>query len=305
MLKSFTFVNYIGDEITLDMCHPNESGLAIRKVGGLGPVKADVNYSEIATMDGASFNSARAGVRNITLDLVLLEKPDIETTRQLLYKHFPIKRPVKIFITTSNREVETVGYVESNEPDIFSSMESAFISIVCPNSYFKKSSRLDNGGESITSFSSIEGGFEFVFSDNNTPSLKFGRLNDFAKKNIFNDGDNPTGFEIIINATGPADGVSVYNMMTNEQFVIDSSKIQSITGTGITSGDEIRISTIIGEKKVVLLREGNEYNILNAIGKNSTWLELQKGDNLIAYQATSGAENVKARIVFSTFYEGV
>ena len=84
-------------------------------------------------MDGSIFASARATERNIVLTLILLPIPSIESVRQKTYSFFPIKKAVTLLVETDNRLVETTGYVESNEPNIFSQQESTQISIICPD----------------------------------------------------------------------------------------------------------------------------------------------------------------------------
>lgn len=141
MIKSVTIVNYMNEKIVIDIFNPSTSGLQIRKIDGLGPVKANITTTPIVTSDGDIYNSARADKRNIVLELGFqmerdLDLPSIEHVRQMTYKYFPLKSQVKINIKTDNRDLYTYGYVESNEPNIFSDDETAQISLICPNSYF-------------------------------------------------------------------------------------------------------------------------------------------------------------------------
>ena len=130
MIRSFTITNYLGDSIFLDIRRPEKSGFLIKSVTGLGPSKANINTTEIATNDGSYYNSARIAQRNIVFNLVFMmteSGDDIETVRQKTYRYFPLKKEVMIAIETDNRVLTTVGYTESNEPDIFSSSEGAQI----------------------------------------------------------------------------------------------------------------------------------------------------------------------------------
>lgn len=72
MIKSVTITNYLGEKIRLDLTDPEKSGFVIKEIGGLGPVKADINTTDIATTDGALFNSSRATAREITMKLKFL-----------------------------------------------------------------------------------------------------------------------------------------------------------------------------------------------------------------------------------------
>ena len=136
MIKSVKVTNYLDESKTFVLMDPEESGFLIEEITGLGPANATINTTEMASIDGSIFNSSRVGMRNIVLTLRLLFKPTVEDVRQESYKYFPIKKQVKLTIETDNRICESYGYVESNEPDIFSKDESTQISIICPDPYF-------------------------------------------------------------------------------------------------------------------------------------------------------------------------
>lgn len=142
MLKSLTVKNYLNESLTLELDRPESSGFIIESITGIGAEKADINITEIATRDGGLFNSARKGARNIVINLKFQEIkdfPSIEEVRHRSYKYFPIKRKVNLTFLTDTREVEIEGYVESNEPDIFSKDEGCQISILCPFPWFSAS----------------------------------------------------------------------------------------------------------------------------------------------------------------------
>ena len=132
MIQSITVTNYLGEQLKLELTRPELSGFIVMSVTGLGPVKANINTTETATNDGSQFNSARTDSRNIVISLRYLPNPTIEDTRQLSYKFFPVKKKLTLLIETDNRSLEIDGYVESNEPDIFSQEEGADILMVKP-----------------------------------------------------------------------------------------------------------------------------------------------------------------------------
>lgn len=149
MIKSFIIKNYLNDALELVLTNPEESGIAVKSVTGLGPGKATVNIKEIASDDGGSFSGARTPVRNIVMDLIFLADPTIEDTRQKTYRYFPTKKPITFIVVTDNHTLEIEGIVESNEPDIFSNMEGCQISILCANPFFhtKKEQITTSSGE--------------------------------------------------------------------------------------------------------------------------------------------------------------
>ena len=307
MIHSFAITNYLGDRIKIDLRKPEVSGFLVKSVTGLGPVKATVNTMEVVTNDGSMFNSARLSQRNIVFQIVFVDTvygETIEDVRQKTYKYFPAKKNVEIVIETDNRYVRTSGYVESNEPDIFSSQEGTSISIICPDPFFYSAG---TDGNNIIDFHSIDSMFEFPFSNESLtePLLVFGNIQINTEGVVTYHGDAEIGVTIYIHAIGPASNISVYNKDTKEVMKIDTIKLQKLTGKGIVESDDIVITTSKGDKSITLIREGVSYNILNCLDKNTDWFTLVKGDNIFAFTADSGITNLQFRIENKVTYEGV
>lgn len=304
MIKSVTVTNYIGESIKLDLTNPEESGFLIKSITGLGAGSATINMTEVATNDGAYFNSARLSSRNIVLSLIFLWKPTIEDVRQLSYKYFPIKKKVTLLFETDNRLAEIEGYVETNEPNIFSNQEGSDISIICPNPFFYSGGP---DGTNVTIFSGVAPMFEFPFSNESLSQdlLEMGSINNRTSQVVLYTGDSDIGVTMVIYALGPAENITIYNTATRQSMRINTNKIEQITGSGIVAGDEITICTLKEQKSISLVREGVAYNILNCLEKNTEWLSLVKGENVFAYEADYGADNLQFRVENRTIYEGL
>lgn len=304
MIKSITVTNYLGDSIKLELGRPEQSGFLIKSISGLGPSKANINTTEVSTNDGSLFNSARLNQRNIVFEFIFVEsinRESIEDIRQKSYKYFPIKKNVDLLIETDNRIVKTTGYVESNEPNIFSSQEGAQISIICPDPYFYSTEK------TVTIFSGIEPLFEFPFENNSLTDnlIEFGGIIVNQEKTVFYKGDSEVGIVIYIHAIGEATNLTIYNALTREVLKIDTDRLEALTGSIIKAGDDIIISTIKGQKFIRLIRDGEYINILNCLGRNSDWFRLVKGDNVFAFTAETGDTNLQFRIENLIVYEGV
>lgn len=304
MIKSISVMNYLGESMTLELRFPEKSGFLVQEIEGLGPVKGDINTTSITSGDGSQFNSARVGERNIVLKLKFLEKPTIEDTRLLSYRYFPVKKYVLLVIETDRRSAMISGYVESNEPDIFSDSEGCQISIICPNPYF-----YSVGEDSLNTvvFSGVEPKFEFPFSNESLeePLIVFSEIVKNVSANLAYKGDVEIGITIKIHATGDASGVKIYNLDTREIFTIDTKRLEELTGHEIIALDDITICTVKGQKSITLLREGVETNILNCVTKDSKWFQISKGDNPFAYTAETGNENLQFKVEYQTLFEGV
>ena len=304
MIKSVTITNHLDESIKLDLFNPEESGFIIKSIEGLGPVKANINFKELATNDGAIDNSARLSSRNIVMSLQFMESPTIEETRLKSYKYFPIKRNIKFLIETDSRICETIGRVETNVPTIFSNAEGCQISILCSNPYFYSAGE---NGTNQTIFYGTEPLFEFPFSNDSLTEdvMEFGSIENRTEGMIYYDGDAEIGITIQIHAVGEAEGLVIYNTKTREIMRINDDKLKSLMGSGIQAGDEITITTSRGEKGIYMLRNGVTTNILNSLEKPIKWFQLSKGDNTFAYTASAGLTNLQFRIENKVIYEGV
>lgn len=304
MITAVTVTNYLGESKKFELAFPEKSGFAVQKIEGLGPSKANINVTEVSTNDGSLYNSARVNSRNVVLLLRFMPNPKIEDTRQESYKFFPIKKKVRLLIETDNRLCETDGYVENNEPDIFSKEETTQISIICPDPYFYSAGP---DGTNTTIFYGVEPLFEFAFSNESITGklIEFGTIKNETEQTVYYSGDAEIGIVITIHAIGDVSNITIYNIGTRETMRIDTNKLKQLTGSGMIAGDEIIISTVKGDKSITLLRNGIYTNILNCLDKDADWFQLAKGDNIFAYRAEEGMTNLQFRIENKTVYEGV
>lgn len=306
MIKTLTVINYLGDQLTINLANPFDVGMAITEITGLGPGSADIITTDNATMDGAVYNSSRLSYRNIVITLKLLgtesNGQSIEATRHKVYKYFPIKKPVWLIFESDKRSAMIQGYVESNEPEIFSNWETTQISIICPNPYFESLTG------SITNFSSVEPTFQFSTDLNEEPSFELGRQYLGEDMDIFYEGEVETGLTITMNFKGHVEPITIYNTVTNEKIVIDTNKIESIYGN-LQLGDRIVITTSRGSKKAIFTRENDSYNIINCLDKNVAWFQLRKGDNIFSYAVKDDEEgglyNLDMYFSNKILYEGL
>jgi len=292
----------MGESLLIDLRYPERTGLAIRGITGLTPPEANINMTDLATSDGAVYNSARVSTRNVVLYFAYLYAPTIEKVRQKTYKFFPLKKKVKLIIETDNKQVYVEGYVETNEAVIFSDKTGGQISIMCPFPYLRSKELYHTTLSGVTSI------FEVPFENASLTEdlLEFGVINDTigVGVNIPYSGDSSPGLNIRIKIMGTVTNLMFYNL-ASEFIKIDTSKLEALTGDVLISGDEIFISTVKGSKEVVLLRDGVRTNIMNTLDRGSTWIQLNRGDNLYSYTADTGATSVHIAVEYRKLYEGV
>lgn len=306
MLNAVTVTNHLGDSLTMELRNPEKSGFLITSITGIGAPKADIHVTDLAAIDGGYYNSARAGNRNIVFGIRFFseDNTNIEALRQKTYKYFPIKRNITLRFEADNRIGEISGYVESNEPNIFSKEEDCQISVICPYPYFYDAS--GNGVQTIR-FSSTIPAFQFVYSNELTSENEYSdkearRHTLFSEYSISHrhvfvySGDADTGMEIILSANGSVINPSFYNATSGEQIYLN---------TTMRSGDQIVIDTTRGNKNIRRIRNGKYSNIINTMARSSLWPTLWQGENDIGYSADDGTNNLSVSISYKTIFEGM
>lgn len=300
MIKAVSVTNYIGETRRIELSKPENSGFAIMSITGLGPAKAIINTTELSASDGALYNSSRVTPRNIVLQIRFVGV-DIEAMRQLTYKYFPIKQRVTLLFELGNRTAECYGWVESNEPNIFSEYEETQISIICPDPYFY------SGKTNVTLFSGLVPMFEFPFSNESLTEdlIEISWTLNRTEQTIDYNGDAEVGMVMRLHFNDKVKNIGIFNMGTGESLKIDTDKLEQLTSSPLDDGDQIIISTQKGNKYARLLRDGVYTNILNCIDRYSDWLQLRKGENKFAYSAEIGGTEIDFVIENKVVYEGV
>lgn len=279
-----TLRNRLGNEI----CLTNTLNYSITGVEGLNPPSATINTSELALFDGTTYNSSKVNMRSINISFSI--NVEAERNRIALYKVIKPKQQITLLYENGERNVFIDGYVESFEIDYFAIQQTATVSILCPEPFFK------DAEEVINEISLIIANFHFPFSITAEGPIPFSYYEQILEINVTNDGDVASGMTIEIRFTGAVKNPTIYNRETREEFGLNYT---------FQSGDFLTIETSRGEKAVTLTRGTEDINLFNYLTKESTWLQLETGDNVFTYEADSGEDFMEVRFIYRPFYEGV
>ena len=110
---------------------------------------------------------------------------------------------------------------------------------------------------------------------------------------VYNKGAVSVGMELVFKATGTMSNPTFINVSTQEYFKINKT---------LTAGEEIRINTNIGEKKIIGTLNGVSSNYFKYRDLDSTWLQLAVGDNLFRYDADTGLDSLECYVYFYNRY---
>jgi predicted phage tail component-like protein len=302
MLKRVYVTNDTGDSLEISLKSPEKSGFLITDISGLGPVKATINTSDISSRDGVFFNSARKSSRNIvfTFKLIATESgKSIENVRFDSYTYFPVKKNIQLIFETDKATVYTTGYIEKNEPDIFSEKETISVSVICPDPFFRALN------DQVTVFNGVSENFEFPYENEVGSGTDYGYIIQYTENNIAYTGSDEPGITIYMHFLATVTGAAIYNTKTKEFMKLDDDRITAIKGSSLSAGDDLVICTTKGHKLITLTSGGEVYNLLNALTKDSSWLSLDLGDNLFAYDATAGKYQTQLKVTNEILYEGI
>ncbi|MEE1302399.1 MAG: phage tail family protein, partial [Bacteroidales bacterium] len=119
----------------------------------------------------------------------------------------------------------------------------------------------------------------------------FGKRTASLIANVHNEGSVSIGMRIIFKANGTLVNPSLINVDTLQEFKINKT---------LVADEEIEINTNIGRKNV-RGRIGNEKFINYYMYKDidSSWLQLEVGDNLFRYNAEEGIDNLEVFVYFN------
>lgn len=151
--------------------------------------------------------------------------------------------------------------------------------------------------EDKVSAASTKAAFHFPLIINKTtqkpPAILFGVREPSLIVNVFNSGAVSTGMRIVFKALGTLTGPSLINVYTQEYFRLNKT---------MYSGETVEVITTVGEKKVIAEINGVEMNYFRYRDLDSTWLQLDVGDNLFRYDAEAGIDNLEVYIYFANKY---
>lgn len=129
--------------------------------------------------------------------------------------------------------------------------------------------------------------------DNGYPTIMFGLREPSLIVDVYNKGAVSVGMDIIFKATGTVVNPLLIDVNTQEYFKINKT---------LVAGEEVRINTGIGEKKIIGKLNGVQSNYFKYRDLDSTWLQLEVGDNLFRYDADANIDALECYIYFYNRY---
>jgi len=163
------------------------------------------------------------------------------------------------------------------------------VNLICPNPFWQ------DIAETKEEVAIWRGSFEFPL-ELLEEGIEIGFREPSLIVNVYNAGDVACGMKIQFKAFATVVNPSLFNVNTREHLKINRT---------MEAGEIITVTTHFQNKKVELNKNGVISNAFNWIDLNSTFLQLDVGDNLFRYDADEGIDNLEVSIYYTPQYLGV
>lgn len=226
------------------------SGIFIKEIEGLDPVKATISSTSFPTATGEQYQSSKREARDIKIHFGLeadYVTSDIRGVRSLLYQYFMPRTWVDLTFVDSSGLINTIrGMTESCETPLFTQEPALDAVIRCFESDFVDPTPVTSSGSTVSS-----------------------TFNTFIEY----PGSVETGIVFQLNVNRDVDEFSLYNTAPSGEVT------QMDFAWPLHSGDTVVVNCVQGQKAVTLTRAGVDSSILYAKSPQSGWIEFWPGEN--------------------------
>lgn len=283
----------------------NNPLFVVTHIDGMTVAGTDIASAVIGGVDGDTVNNVQATPRAIIIDLKPRSGVDVEEAKRAILKVVKLKQQGGLLWTQNERTVLISGIVEAVEMPRWTDNAVMQITLYCEQPFWED---IDDVIQQISDAISLH-----YFTSSPVDMLYFtekgaplGEYDTIRTKSFHNDGDVAVGLEIHILAHDTVTNPIIYDQNGN-YFGVGYEMESASGGAGIgtawvsnpvvmASGDHIVITTHKGRKTVTL----NGKSVFNKIKPNSTWLQLDTGDNL--FSINSDDDNI-SNMSFSLIYK--
>ena len=168
------------------------------------------------------------------------------------------------------------------------------VQLVCHNPFWREEA------ESKTDIASWIGGFEFPeplgLEIPMEEGWEIGYREPSLIVNVYNGGDVKSGVRIVFRALGTVVNPSLLNIDTQEFIKVNYT---------LEAGDVLSVSTYYGQKEVFLKTGGQTIDAFRYLDPDSSYIQLEVGDNLFRYDAESNVAGLEVSIYHNNQYLGV
>lgn len=263
-------LNYIskwGAKISLS----NNDLFWLINVDGLTYSTTDISAVVIGGIDGDSINNVQAQPRGIVLDLRIKSSVNVEAAKRSILQVIKLKQTATLEWTQNNKTLTIQGVVESIEMPRFNNEVTMQITLHCSQPFWEDLNEIlteINQFIGLHYFTTEVGGMLYFLPE----GIPLGEYDTSRTRTFVNGGDVSVGMQIEVLALSTVTNPIIYDQYGNFFGVGYGTDTKQLV---MQEGDKLIINTVAGEKSVEL----NGVNQLDKVKPQSTWLQLEAGQN--------------------------
>ena len=261
-------------------------------VDGMTTAATSIASSTMGGADGDVINNVQANARPVIIDLRIKDGVDVEDAKRAVLQVVKIKQQGTLEWTQNERTVTISGVVESVDMPRWTNAVTLQISMYCSQPFWED---LDFIVQQISEAIDLH-----WFTDSAAGMLYFpeqgiplGEYDTIRTKRFYNGGDVAVGLEISIVAFDTVTNPIIYDGNGNFLGVGYGDGAKQVQ---LVAGDNVVITTHKGQKNITL----NGKSILAKLRPQSTWLQLEAGDNLFTINSE---DDSLTNMTFSLIYK--
>ncbi len=290
-IERLTYTNERGESV--EFSHVSVYHANMYDVSGLADIRNAIYSVNSMGQDGDTYLGNRIESREIEITGSINER-DKGKTLELRRKLNHILNPhLAATLTYEYGDFRRVIDCKVDNAPIYSRktiFQDFTIQLICLNPFWKRES------ETREEIATWIGAFEFPEEIPEPEGWEIGYRQPSLIVNVFNGGDVKAGLRIEFRAMGEVRNPMLLNVDTREFIKFNLT---------MKAGDILTISTGYGEKETTLNSGGTITDAFRHIDVDSTYLQLEVGDNLFRYSADAMEDNLEVTIYHNDYYLSV
>lgn len=260
----------------------------VTDLDGIDGLNNTIYTSKSMNQDGETYVGSTLESRNIVIGGSI--RGDKEDNRAKLLSILNPKLDGEIIYKNSNMEKSIKCKIEKAPVISKERLPNFSVSFICPDPYWTDVEELK---EEVALW---KGDFSFELEIPQDTGIEMGHREPSLIVNVLNEGDVECGMRIEFKALATLNNPSILNVNTQDFIKINKT---------MEAGEVITVTTGFGNKKVKNTLNGVTTNAFNYIDFQSTFLQLDVGDNLFRYNADENIDNLEVSIYYIPQYLGV
>ncbi|MGY3779128.1 phage tail domain-containing protein [Isobaculum melis] len=303
--KKLTIKDYVEETYQTDG-HPTGNYFFI-KLDGLGEVQADRKTMD-ANGDGTLYMASTLAEREIQIEFIIQadETKSMEELRREVSHIFNPKAGLLELRYTEEQKSYRIQVASDHVPsfttDGYLSKKGQRVSITLVASdpfWYATTAETHYLSNWLPNF---EWDLTFPVINELEEGIELEVLQENGLVQLTNDGDEKTGMTMLLTATGDVETPKIIRVMP------DGTETQFMQlNRGMKSGDIVRIRTISGNKRIEQWDDQSKkwLNIFNVLSLDSTFIQLDVGENFLRYEALKHPEQLEINVQYDLRYVGV